>query len=952
MLHCSVVLQNIRSARKNFDRFLDTLEVEKIYPDIICLTETWIGSHEKNLYNIAGYKMLDNCNDDYKSGGVLIYVNDTFVCDEVTIDFATGDFLGAKITVNNESFTLICIYRFIWKSISLFLGDMDELLKRLKCHNLYIVGDININLMNNYEAEDYVMLMSSYGLDSLVNSPTRISGQTATCLDHIWSRNKKDALINAASVHHLHVTDHSLVTLTIKSNRAPLVRQRVQRTKNVVKYDKLVDFLRGETWGDVFEQDDASVAFDMFLRRFQAHLEASTHRISFSSGAQRHFARRPWVSPSVGRLIKRKNKILNISNDKPNNVRLKIYSRNLSKRVWKITAARRNRYYLNKLRDSRGNMRKTWEIVNELSGRNRAHHCIDSLKDVHGNILADSNSIATEFNSCFARMPADIAAQIVPPNVPYRISSSNPRSIFLSSVTALEVHRVISSLRTTSSSGFDNINGGCLKRVSWYVVDVLAHLINLSFREGIFPEALKFAVVVPIYKKGDKRAAENYRPISLLSIFSKIYEKLMKVRLLGFLKKYSLLPGYQYGFREGRGCEQALESFLGRVAEEMNEDRKVGALFLDVCKAFDTVNHDLLLRKLEAFGIRGIALKWFSTYLSGRRQSVRIGSVLSAAIKLLSGVPQGSILGPILFIIYIHDIHLAGLLGVPTAYADDIAITYSGKSYAEVMQAMNHDINVIKLWFDHHFMLLSQKSNYMLFALRGEPDQSTLKVHQGDCVSRATSDSCSSACYEIDRVSTFKYLGVTLDQNLTWRDHIELVRKHLRVSMWHCYKIRESLPRNVLASFYYSMIQSKLQYGIPFWGAAYDCHLLGVISAQKIILRTMSFKGRFYGSSPLFSSWNIMPLRDLYVYRTMRLFFNRSGNRVLRPQVLHLGRGLREVYLVPRPRKEFYKHTFSYRAPKVANSLCELLNKIDFSFNELKMYLGSHGVNEIFDMYY
>ena len=235
----------------------------------------------------------------------------------------------------------------------------------------------------------------------------------------------------------------------------------------------------------------------------------------------------------------------------------------------------------------------------------------------------------------------------------------------------------------------------------------MAHVVNSSFEQGVFPQALKTAKVVPVHKGGSKTDIKNYRPISLLATFSKVFEKLMHNRVINFLDTYNILCENQYGFRPGRSCEHALLNAKDRILNSMSKKQVTLLLLIDFSKAFDLVDHSILLNKLEHYGIRGLALNWFKSYLKNRNQFVSIGTSESSAKQIIYGVPQGSILGPLLFIIYINDLPQISEIAKFIMYADDANIFLTGENINEVYDKLKILSDVLVKWVDNNGLALN-----------------------------------------------------------------------------------------------------------------------------------------------------------------------------------------------------------------------------------------------------
>lgn len=446
-------------------------------------------------------------------------------------------------------------------------------------------------------------------------------------------------------------------------------------------------------------------------------------------------------------------------------------------------------------------------------------------------------------------------------------------------------------------------------------------MVNLSFSSGIFPRILKTALVIPLYKKGNPKLIDNYRPISLLPTVSKILERAISYRLSDFLERKNLLSCSQYGFRQGKSCEGAITELLTGVWDSGNDLGAVsGALFIDVSKAFDTVDHRLLLAKLQTFGVRGVPLDLLGSYLCERYQRVRISADVSDSSVSTCGVPQGSILGPLLFNLYINDIFNLDIKGRSIGYADDIAVSYSGVSEDSVWGEIDHDLAALRNWFDSQRMVLSDKSRVMMFhpGSRSLGSRCHTVCHSQNC-DKPKSGPCVRDCVVIQRVDEFKYLGVWLDYRLSWRKHVTHLSQELRNLLRYCFMIRKLGTDGIVLSYYYAMVESKLRYGLPFWGTCCQTVLNPIVVLQKKVLRIMSKSGRFDHSAPLFSGWNILPLHALLI---LALFNNFCKHNDLESFVSGAGFSRSgEVVPVPRPKYQWFKRSLNFKGPTLINNL-------------------------------
>ena len=289
------------------------------------------------------------------------------------------------------------------------------------------------------------------------------------------------------------------------------------------------------------------------------------------------------------------------------------------------------------------------------------------------------------------------------------------KSIDIPEINTAEIISVISSL-SNSAAGYDEIPASIMKQLIVYYVQPLTLLINKSIAQGKFPDELKLAKVLPIYKNEDEQMIQNYRPISVLPFFSKIFEKIISIYITDFIEENGLLYSNQFGFRKSHGTNHAIISLVEKVSKALDTGKFVIGIFLDLRKAFDTVNHDILIKKLESYGIRGNILNWLKSYLNNRTQYVHYNGYDSDKKTVTHGVPQGSILGPLLFILYINDFSRSSGLLFSILFADDTSVFIEGTNYDKVIDIVNKELELINIWLIANKLTVNiKKTHYMMF---------------------------------------------------------------------------------------------------------------------------------------------------------------------------------------------------------------------------------------------
>ena len=337
------------------------------------------------------------------------------------------------------------------------------------------------------------------------------------------------------------------------------------------------------------------------------------------------------------------------------------------------------------------------------------------------------------------------------------LSNKNPHSFFISPSVPYEISDIIDQFKTGKSIGPNSIPMKLFKILSPYVSSPLSLIINESFQTGVFPTKMKQAKVIPLFKKGCSVTSSNYRPISLLSVFSKIIEKLMYKRLYNFLELHEVLYNLQFGFRASHSIDHALISLTESIKNTLDNKKYGCGIFIDLQKAFDTVNHQILLSKLEHYGIRGTALAWFSSYLCNRSQYVSVNGHNSNCLNITCGVPQGSVLGPLLFLIYINDLPNSSTKLTFYLFADDTNIYYESHCLYKLQKVVNKELKLVKKWLDANKLALNvEKTNFIIFHSLKNLLHETVNIKIGK--------------KHVKQVKYVKFLGLLLDE--TWPGNI------------------------------------------------------------------------------------------------------------------------------------------------------------------------------------
>ena len=392
----------------------------------------------------------------------------------------------------------------------------------------------------------------------------------------------------------------------------------------------------------------------------------------------------------------------------------------------------------------------------------------------------------------------------------------------------------------------------------------MSNIINLSFVTGLFPDLCKLAKVIPIYKGEDELLCENYRPISLLPIFSKIFEKVIYTRMYTFLSDNNLIYSKQFGFRSNHSTNHALVSLTEGIKTFLDTGFLVAGIFLDLRKAFDTVNHKLLLHKLTRYGFRGISNKLLQSFLFNRNQFVSIKGFDSELMEVKCGVPQGSTLGPLLFLLYINDLRFCLNKSNVSHFADDTCLTHASKDIKLLERSLNADIVNVTEWLNTNRLSLNVKKTKLLLFYSKNKQATNFSIKINNCY--------------IEPVSHVKYLGVHIDNNLSWDYHIKCLSNKLGRANGIISKLRHFLPNKTLISVYYAIFHSHIIYGCSVWSMTTLNNINIINILQKKCIRIINFAQFNSHTISLFKDNKILKLNDIIKIEQLKLAFQFKNN--------------------------------------------------------------------------
>ena len=789
---------NVRSLLPKIDeiRFL----VHSADLDVVCINESWLDdSVNNNEIAIVGYNVIRNDRNRH-GGGVIMYIKETisYIC-RSDLQNQTVEAVWIELAAQSTNPVLCCsVYRPPSAGIDYYetlLDMLDKVTDEKK--EFVLLGDLNFNYIIDETLCDNPVhhIETLYTAQQMVTDPTRVTTKSSTLLDVILST--IPCRHNVTCVRKTAISDHYLVCTVIDIGEC-------KRKSNVHKYIRYRDYKVFEVHKFLEDVDKSSI-----LTKITDHVDAcsawSHWKKEYTRICDKHAPFRisrlkdrynPWITREIITLMYKRDH-LHSKAIKLNDDELLSQYRSVRNEVKKKILTAKSEYYATLEFECNKNPKKLWKHLNKLAP------CTQS-------VTAQSDITANEFNEYFSKIGLETAASL--DNTTCDHDWKNPPSIYKFTYKKVEHETMIKLLKTLSlESSIDVLGFDCkLLRLSAEVIGPnLSHILNLSLNSGDIPDDWKLARVTPVYKgRGDINVKLNYRPISVICHIAKLVEKEVQTQFLAYLIEHDFLCLDQSAYRKYHSTQTSLHNTVDEWLQNIDDLLATAVCFLDISKCFDTIDHKILLKKLSGYGVENMEVRWFTSYLKDRRQMVNYNNEVSQPYVIPIGVPQGSTLGPILFLLYINDLPQYVHNGQLSMFADDTVIYCTGKTVYEAQCNLQKSLDKVEDWYDKNKLKLnSSKSNSMLIA-------SSSKFNNSDKQSLVLM--LKDEAVQLKRET--KYLGVYLDDELKWNRHvIEVSGRLTKLVGWLC-RLSKYLSLSLLQLVYKTRLLPIIDYACSVWG--------------------------------------------------------------------------------------------------------------------------------------
>ena len=889
--------------------------------DVLSFSETMLDETIPDAcISINNYAMVRK-DRNRNGGGIIVYVKKNIIFN-VREEFADNELemLVLEIEREKQKPLLICVwYRPPNSKPSLF-DNVNDAFDKFESMDLDIIllGDLNCDVSSknpNIHTKRLIELAENYRLTQLIDKPTRVTQASSTTIDLIFTSDSNK--VNFSDVVQVGLSDHYMVVLSwgrTKRNKSDH-KYVISRAVNKMDVDNFKKDLSNQTWADVLTENDAVKAYKKWMSTFRSIID------KYAPLKKRRVRQKnvPWITNEVKVQMRERDKCKKraVSSGKSKDWnQYKI----LKNKVTSTMRRLKKDYVQNSIAANSGNSGEMWKSLRSIVPNKCCDSDIPTLK-VDDQVINDPGKLAKSFNDYFAGIVRDLkSVHSFKGNFRKFIKKRTNNMFNFTQVSENDVTDIINNIPSNKATGLDGISARIVKMAAPYISLPLTHIINLSLCTGSIPQDWKCAKIVPVFKKGCRTERANYRPISVLPVLSKVIERIVHKQTMDYLCRNLLLFSKQSGFRKSHSTTTALLNLTEDLLNGMDKGLVTGFVALDLKRAFDTVDHGILIEKLRMYGFNEASVLWFMNYLRGRTQCTCVNGSLSPLSEVEFGVPQGSILGPMLFLLFINDISESVKHCQLSLYANDTCLYVSSLDPYHIEKCINQDLKTIASWLSANNLILNaSKTEYIMIGSRKK-----LKDFHDCGVKFHINGNYLNEVYHC------KYLGVVLDPNLTWNLHVEHIRCKVIKNMFLFRKARPFIDQNVAKTLYYTIIQSHLDYCSPVWSNAANNVLKKLHVLQKRALRIVLKSDFSTRSSDLYHMTYVDPIdlrwkktNVLLLFKAMHLQNMPSylSSRIQMKSNPYMLRNSISQILLPKPKTGFLKRSFTYTSSKIFNSL-------------------------------
>lgn len=836
--------------------------ISETRPLLVCTTETHVTEEiAEQEIEISDYTTITCYSHSRHTGGVTIYLHKNIKF-KVLVNESSMEYwvLFISISIGNESVIVGAIYRSPAGSLETFLHYFTNVVEDnvVNQNQVLIMGDFNINMKGKSPGSTWLKnIIHSAGFKQIITEDTRVTNTSSTLIDLVITNMfHLTPLLDA----YPKLSDHRIIGTTLEVNIEDTEHLYI-RDLSKENIEKISLDLLEKNWN--YESTDVNILYVNFINNIMLSVDKIAPK-----KYKRIKTNKKWFNHDIKKAqMERDNAYKKFQFTKLEED-WEEYKRKRNKTTCIIRKAIRN-YYKRSIEDAKGDSRRMWKTVKGLVHRKGSDNTIKNVE-----LQNNSDTVEQNFNNFYSHSLAEIANSIEDIGEEGEMVNLDSKEATkklekFNTISLNKLKKIVFNLKNKSTSD-DVLSVKLIKSLFDVIGYPLLNLINTSLRSGCVPSELKVSVIVPIPKVKNPTQITDFRPINLLPVIDKILEIVIAEQLRNHFEEQNLLFRGQAGFREKHSCETSLQYVCATWREEINKGNIVISVFVDLKRAFETIDRQRLLQKLYSYGVKGHALTWITDYLSNRYHKTKINRNISDTVKSIYGVPQGSVLGPLLFITYVNDISNVLRNCYVNLFADDTLISVYGTDYAQVVQMINNVLHILYGWLCiNKLKLNASKTKCMVLGTKHICQKFLSEKHVIKINNTV-----------IEYVSEIKYLGVILDPQLTFSSHIDYLCKKIGKKIGFFNRISGVLSSWTKLLVYNTIIQPHFAYCASLLISCYKTDIRRLQLLQNKAMRIILNCSFHTSINLMLTSLNWLPIEMCIEKANVTLIFKIENNLV------------------------------------------------------------------------